>query len=125
MLRMTALSAASNLAISGMIAVIVLYALEVLRVTEAGYGLFMSAAVLGGLAGGLGAARVAARFGTLPGMRLILAAQTLALAVLAVSRHPVPGALALAVFAAGTSIWNSLGRLRPAPGAGDDARPGR
>jgi MFS family permease len=108
LLRMTTLTAASNLAISGMVVVLVLYALDVLKVSEAGYGLFMSAAVIGGLAGGLGAGRLAARFGTLPGMRLILAAQTLALAVLAVSRHPVPGALALAVFAAGTSTWNSL-----------------
>jgi MFS-type transporter involved in bile tolerance (Atg22 family) len=104
----TVLSAVTNLAISGLIAVIVLYALDVLGVGEAGYGLFMSAAVIGGLLGGLGAARLARRFGTLPSLRWVLLAQTLAMAGLALSRHPVPGALALAVVAAGTAVWNAL-----------------
>ncbi|MCM0677702.1 MFS transporter, partial [Micromonospora phytophila] len=49
--RVTGLTAGSNLAISGLMAVLVLYALDVLRVPPAGYGLFMAAAVLGGLAG--------------------------------------------------------------------------
>ncbi|MGC1212298.1 MAG: MFS transporter, partial [Micromonospora sp.] len=43
----TVLSAGSNLAISGLMAVLVLYALEVLRVPAAGYGLFAAGAVLG------------------------------------------------------------------------------
>jgi predicted MFS family arabinose efflux permease len=108
-LRLVAtLSALTNLAISGLIAIIVLYALDVLRVGQAGYGLFMSAAVVGGLLGGLGAGRLATRLGILPGLRWILAMQTLALGALAVSRHPVPGALALAVFSAGTAAWNAL-----------------
>ncbi|MFK3982602.1 MFS transporter [Micromonospora sp. NPDC050397] len=108
LLRITALSAASNLAISGLIAVMVLYALEVLRVPEAGYGAFMATAVLGGLAGGLGAGRLAARVGLRTGLRWVLTAQTLALVVLAFSRHPVPGAIALAVFSAGSTTWNAL-----------------
>ncbi|WP_329105705.1 MFS transporter [Micromonospora sp. NBC_01699] len=106
--RITALTAASNLAISGLIAVMVLYALEVLRVPEAGYGLFMACAVVGGLAGGLGAGRVAGRLGTRTGLRWVLAVQTIALVALAVSRHPLPAAIALAVFSAGSAIWNAL-----------------
>ncbi|MFI7519367.1 MFS transporter [Micromonospora globbae] len=106
--RVTLLSAASNLAISGLMAIVVLHALEVLRVPPAGYGLFMATAIVGGLAGALVAGRLASRFGTLPVLRAVLAAQTVALAGFALARHAVPAGLALAVFAAGTSVWNSL-----------------
>ncbi|MEO3775822.1 MFS transporter [Micromonospora sp. B11E3] len=106
--RVTGLAALTNLAISGLMAVLVLYALDVLRVPEEAYGVFLAGVVLGGLAGALGAGRLAARYGTLPVLRLVLAGQTLALVGLALSRHPVPGGLALAVLAAGTSVWNSL-----------------
>ena len=58
--RVTLLAAASNLAISGLLAVLVLYALDVLRVPPAGYGLFAAAAIVGGVAGALGAGRLAA-----------------------------------------------------------------
>ncbi|KAB1161832.1 MFS transporter, partial [Micromonospora sp. AMSO12t] len=74
----------------------------------AGYGLFAAGAVLGGLAGGLGAGRLAARLGTVPALRVVLAGQAVALTGLALARHPVPGGLALAVFAAGTTVWNGL-----------------
>ncbi|MFC3503534.1 MFS transporter [Micromonospora krabiensis] len=106
--RINLLTAASNLAISGLLAVLVLYALDVLRVPPAGYGLFVAAAILGGVAGALGSGRIAARLGTVPALRTVLAVQTVALTGFAVSRHPVPAGLALAVFAAGTSVWNSL-----------------
>ncbi|MEU7609145.1 MFS transporter [Micromonospora sp. NPDC049204] len=106
--RVTVLAAASNLAISGIIAVQVLYALDVLRVPPAGYGLFAAAAIVGGVAGALGAGRLAARVGTLPALRAVLAAQTVALTGFALARDPVLGGLALAVFAAGTVVWNSL-----------------
>ncbi|MFC6019178.1 MFS transporter [Plantactinospora solaniradicis] len=106
--RITALAMVTNLATSGLIAVIVLYALEVLKVPATGYGLFMSAAVIGALGGGLLAGRIGDRFGTLSGLRWVLLAETLAVATLAVARHPVPGAVALAVFSAGTASWNAL-----------------
>jgi MFS family permease len=106
--RITTLTMVTNLATSGLIAVIVLYALEVLKVPATGYGLFMSAAVVGALAGGLLAGRIGDRLGTLPGLRWVLVAETLAVATLAVARHPVPGAIALAVFSAGTASWNAL-----------------
>ncbi|MBF9134179.1 MFS transporter [Plantactinospora sp. S1510] len=106
--RITLLSMVTNIAISGLIAVIVLYALDVLKVPTTGYGLFMSAALFGALGGGLLSGRIAARLGTLPGLRWVLVAETLAVATLAVARHPVPGAIALAVFSAGTASWNAL-----------------
>ncbi|MEU7753274.1 MFS transporter [Micromonospora sp. NPDC049171] len=106
--RVTLLAAASNLAISGIMAVLVLYALDALRVPPAGYGLFAAAAIVGGVTGALGAGRLAARFGTVSTLRAVLAVQTVALTGFALARHPVPGGLALAVFAAGTVVWNSL-----------------
>ncbi|MCG5440220.1 MFS transporter [Micromonospora foliorum] len=106
--RVTVLTAASNLAISGIMAVLVLYALDVLRVPPAGYGLFTAAAIVGGVAGALGAGRLAARLGTVPALRAVLAVETVALTGFALARHPVPGGIALAVFAAGTVVWNSL-----------------
>ncbi|MFI6782368.1 MFS transporter [Micromonospora sp. NPDC050276] len=106
--RITLLTAASNLAISGILAVLVLYALDVLRVPPAGYGLFAAAAIVGGVVGALGAGRLAAWLGTVPALRAVLAVQTVALTGFALARHPVPGGFALAVFAAGTVVWNSL-----------------
>ncbi|MFG1880909.1 MFS transporter [Micromonospora sp. NPDC049102] len=108
MWRVTLLAAASNLAISGIMAVLVLYALDVLRVPQAGYGLFAAVVIVGGVAGALGAGRLAARLGTVPALGAVLAAQTVALTGFALARHPVPGGIALAVFAAGTVVWNSL-----------------
>ncbi|MEW2142807.1 MFS transporter [Micromonospora vinacea] len=106
--RVTVLTAASNLAISGIMAVLVLYALDVLRVPPAGYGLFAAAAIVGGVVGALGAGRLAAWLGTVPALRAVLAVETVALTGFALARHPVSGGVALAVFAAGTVVWNSL-----------------
>ncbi|MET8202161.1 MFS transporter [Micromonospora taraxaci] len=106
--RVTVLTSASNLAISGIMAVLVLYALDVLRVPPAGYGLFAAAAIVGGVVGALGSGRLAARLGTVPALGVVLAAETVALTGFALARHPVPGGFALAVFAAGTVVWNSL-----------------
>ncbi|MFF5172406.1 MFS transporter [Micromonospora sp. NPDC000089] len=106
--RVTLLSAGSNLAISGLMAVLVLYALDVLAVPADGYGLFLAGAILGTVGGALGAARFAGRLGTTGALRLVLLAQTVALVTFALARHPVPGGLALTVLAAGTGVWNSL-----------------
>ncbi|SBT53424.1 MFS transporter [Micromonospora narathiwatensis] len=106
--RVTVATTGSNLAISGVMAVLVLYALTVLRVPPAAYGLFAAGAVVGGLAGALGAGRLAARFGTLPALRGVLLGQTVALTGFALARHPLAGGVALACFAAGTTVWNSL-----------------
>ncbi|MEU2613902.1 MFS transporter [Micromonospora sp. NPDC007271] len=106
--RVSLASMGSNLAISGLLAVLVLYAQEVLRVPAAAYGLFAAGAVVGGLVGALAAGRVAKRFGTLPALRGVLLGQTVALTAFALTRHPLVGGVALACFAAGTTTWNSL-----------------
>ncbi|SCE87539.1 MFS transporter [Micromonospora mirobrigensis] len=106
--RVTLLSAGSNLAISALMAVLVLYALDLLRVPPGGYGLLAAGTILGGLAGALGAGRLAARLGPVTALRWVLLGQAVALTGLALARSPLPGGLALAVFAAGTTVWNSL-----------------
>ncbi|TDC84125.1 MFS transporter [Micromonospora sp. KC606] len=108
MWRIALLGGGANLAISGLMAVLVLYALDALRVPAAGYGLFMAGVVLGGLAGALAAGRLAARLGTVPALRAALVAQAITLAVFALVRQPAVGGLALAVFGAGGTLWNSL-----------------
>ncbi|MGR6316414.1 MFS transporter [Micromonospora soli] len=104
----TLASAGSNLAISGLMGVLVLYALGVLGVPAAAYGLFAAGTIVGALVGALVAGRVAARFGTLPALRAVLVWQTVALTGFAAARHPLAGGVALACFAAGTTVWNSL-----------------
>ncbi|SBT49883.1 MFS transporter [Micromonospora auratinigra] len=104
----TLAGAGANLAISGLMAILVLYALTVLRVPAEAYGLFAAGVVVGGLAGALVAGRLAGRFGTLPALRGVLLWQTVALTGFALARQPLTGGLALAAFAAGTTIWNSL-----------------
>ncbi|MFG1949720.1 hypothetical protein [Micromonospora sp. NPDC048830] len=114
--RVTGLAALTNLAISGLMAVLVLYALDVLRVPEEAYGVFLAGVVLGGLAGALGAGRLAARYGTLPVLRLVLAGQALALVGLAGRAYGVApvGWAAAATFALATVLgWRAL---RPAAG---------
>ncbi|TDB79330.1 MFS transporter [Micromonospora sp. KC721] len=108
MWRLALLGGGANLAIGALLAVLVLYVLDVLRIPAAGYGLFLAGVVLGGLAGALTAGRLAARLGTVPVLRAALVAQSAALAVFALVRQPVIGGLALAVFGAGGTLWNSL-----------------
>lgn len=108
-LRLLAMLAAlANLVIGALMAVMVLLILDVFAVPPAAYGLFTLVGAGGAIAGGLTAARIGSRFGTLPALRLVLAIQTVALAVLAVARHMVPGGAALGLFIAGTAIWNVL-----------------
>lgn len=104
----TTFSALSNIVISALQVLIVLLVLDVFGVPEAGYGLVVMVAAAGSLLGALGAARLSRWLGTLPALRAVLTVQALALAGIAVSRHPVSGTFALAVFTAGTGVWNTL-----------------
>ncbi len=73
---LTGLSAVMNLAINAMVGILVLYALEVLRLTEAGYGVLLVSWAVGGVLGGLGAAEISGRLGR--GATLLVASSTLA-----------------------------------------------
>jgi predicted MFS family arabinose efflux permease len=102
------LTAACNLVISALIAVLVLLVLDVFRVPVAGYGLVAVVVSVGSIAGGLTASRIGSWLGGLAALRWVLAGQALALLVLAVFHHVLPGSAALAVFGAGSAVWNVL-----------------
>jgi predicted MFS family arabinose efflux permease len=108
-LRLLALlSAAANLVIGALVAVMVLLILDVFKVPEAAYGLLTLVGAVGGIAGGLFASRIGARFGILPALRWVLVMQAVALTALAVSGQVVVGGAALGIFIAGTATWNVL-----------------
>ncbi len=96
----------SNLATTGIVAVFVLYAQDVVGVNDLGYGLLLSALGVGGLAGALFAGRVMRRIG--PAWTLRVAASLgppVAILMVAVP-HPAVVALAVLVFGGSTSLWN-------------------
>ncbi|MFS8478144.1 MAG: hypothetical protein FWJ93_04090 [Micromonosporaceae bacterium] len=105
---LAALGAAANLVIGALMAVLVLIVLDIFGVPEVGYGLVLMVGSAGPLVGALVAGRLGARVGTLRTLRWVLVAQAAALVVLAAARHVVPGTAALAVFVAGSAVWNVL-----------------
>jgi MFS family permease len=105
---LTAVSAMTSLLQSMTTGVLVLYALETLRIGEAGFGLLLTASGAGAVVGGLVAARVATRIGrsaTLVAGAALAAAATLALGF--TSNGVVAGVL-LGLGAAGVMFWNVL-----------------
>jgi MFS family permease len=103
-----ALIGTANLAFSAMMAVAVLYALEILRLTETGYGLLLAAFAAGSLGGTVLAARLARAIG--PGWALwcSIAGSVAAFAGLGVTSSPVTAAAWLVVFGAAIVVWNVI-----------------
>lgn len=66
--RITVLSGVMNLAVNAMVGILVLFALEVLSLPEAGYGVLLVAYAVGGVAGGLTASKVSATVGKGPAL---------------------------------------------------------
>jgi len=93
---LTAVSGVTSLLAALTSGVLVLLALETLRVTEAGFGLLLTASAVGAVAGGLTAAPLARRIG-----------RTATLVLGAVSDPWVAGVL-LAVDSAAVMLWNVL-----------------
>lgn len=105
---LTLVSASTSFTQSMTTGVLVLYALDTLRIGEAGYGLLLTAAGVGAVVGGLTAAplaRVVGRTATL------VAGSVLAAATLGALAFTDDGLVAGALFAAGTAgvlFWNVL-----------------
>jgi MFS family permease len=95
-----------NLLEAGVMAVLVLYALEVLDISQQGYGVLLTAAGVGALAGSLLARRFSALVG--PGTLLIVAVITIGAATLvpAIWANPVAVGASLAVVGAVGVAWN-------------------
>jgi predicted MFS family arabinose efflux permease len=86
----------------------VLYALNVLRVSESLFGLLATGGAVGGLFGGLLAARITARFGLTRTVVVAAAIAPAALVCLGLTNNPWIAVSLLACSAAGITVWNVL-----------------
>lgn len=107
LLRTTALMAGGyNLVVSGMVAILVLFAQDEVGLSDLGFGLVLSALGVGGLLGGLVAGRVENRVGT--ANALILGVVTAATAATTLGFTSDAFVMGGAIFAFGitTTVWN-------------------
>lgn len=102
------LSSFIGLCFAAATATTVLFALELLGIPEAYFGLFMLANAVGGLLGASVAGRLAARFGSGPTMAVANVASALALVVIGLWPLTWVAVIALAAIAASIIVWNVL-----------------
>jgi predicted MFS family arabinose efflux permease len=88
--------------------VLVLYALDVLGLSERGYGFLLLAGGVGGLLGGLVAPQAATRLGRLPTLVVVSVGSPALSAAMGFVRHPVAGAVLFGGAAALVMISNVL-----------------
>ena len=105
---LTLVSGATSLVQSLTGGVLVLFALDTLDVSEAGYGLLLAGSGVGAVLGGLTAARVAARLGRVPTLVLGAALSAVAVAAMGLATDPVVADLLYGLSAAGVMWWNVL-----------------
>ncbi len=105
-LRLAIMLGLLNACYTAAFTVLVLFAQEILHLDSFGYGLLLSAGAAGGVLGGLVAPRFCARLGLRGSMMAGLACFALAYAGFAATNSPAAAALALAVEAAGSMLWN-------------------
>lgn len=105
---LTAVSTATALLQSMSTGLYVLWALDVLRIGQVGYGLLLTASGVGAVLGGLVAAPLSARIGRSP--TLVLGAVVTSVAVVAagLTRNGLVAGALLALLAAGVMFWNVL-----------------
>lgn len=99
-------AAVINLAHTGAMAVLVLFATVVLGLPEIGYGALFVLAAVGALAGSLTASRVANRFGRRPTVLGSVAAMAASLVAIGVTRSVVATGLGMLVMGVGAEFWN-------------------
>ena len=107
LLRTTALMAGGyNLVVSGMVAILVLFAQDEVGLSDIGFGIVLAALGVGGLVGGLVAGRIEKQMGT--ANALILGIMTAATAATIMGFTSNPLVLGLSIFAFGitTTLWN-------------------
>ncbi|MCW3818115.1 MFS transporter [Micromonospora sp. DR5-3] len=100
--------AVMNVAFCAAFAAFVLYARQRLGLAEVGYGVLLTAAALGGLAGSTLATRLRARFGTPTLLRAGLLVEIGLQVVLATTRQPWVAGTALAVWGVHAMVWGVL-----------------
>lgn len=100
------LAGATNMLTFAIIAVFVLYAQDILDVSDTGYGIMLATIGVGGLAGALFAPRVVARLGPGGTLRLALFTQLAVVAVFTLLTSPVAAGALLFFYGATISMWN-------------------
>ncbi len=98
----------ANFFVTAMGAVEVLYVVQWLALPASVFGVFLVAGALGGIAGGLSSARIAARAGTFPSALFCLGLAGIAGLVMGLVAQPIVAALCLAVFGFGTAVYQTL-----------------
>lgn len=101
---------AINISVTGVWAVLVLFALDVLDLSGVGYGLLLTSGAAGGLVGSLLGARVAMVAGRSRGMLVPLAVSGLALVGVGVTSHAVIAGAMFFVEGLMVGIFNVIGR---------------
>ncbi|GAA2364352.1 MFS transporter [Dactylosporangium salmoneum] len=108
LLALCLLQAATTLAYTGILAVLVLFAGQVLGLGPTGFGLLVGAFAVGGVAGGLGAGALARWLGARRGMVIAYAAGALGVAAFGLASGPVSGGLLAAALGLASTSGNAV-----------------
>src|SRR5689334_7109320 len=95
-----------NIVLYFLIAVLVLYARQVLHLGPTGFGLLVAAFAVGGVAGAVTAPRLAAALGTGRTLQLAWAGSAAAVAGVALARSGLVAGLCIALYGLATSLWD-------------------
>jgi MFS family permease len=98
----------SNLTHSATYAIFVLFALEILHLSEWGFGVILAASAIGGLVGGLVAPRLARFFGDGKSFYIITISAAVAELVIGLTSNAVIVAVAMIAFGLGAMWWNVI-----------------
>lgn len=98
----------SNLTHAATYAIFVLYALEVLNLSERGFGILMAVSAVGGLLGSLAGPRLARLFGDGRSFYVITISSALAEGVIGLTSNVIVVAVAMIAFGMGAMWWNVI-----------------
>jgi len=98
----------SNMTHSATYAIFVLYALEILDLSEAGFGVLIAVSAVGGLLGGLVGPRLAQFFGDGRSFYIITISAAIAEGAIGLTSNVVVVAIAMAFFGLGAMWWNVI-----------------
>jgi MFS family permease len=109
LLRLLAgLTAVNSVIFTGLVAILVLYAAEVLHLTPTGYGLLVATFAIGGIGGGLAAGRLAAALGTRTCLVGAVAAYSLCAGTLGLTGNVVVAGGVIAIFGAAAAVSGAV-----------------